>query len=728
MDSRWDYSGQYSIGSFCFFFKNKDRFAAFINLLIAIFISTWAISSLIAESDNVSLDTNNLANKMAYGFAFLAVASYVAFCRRFSLNFAKSRWSTRMMLIFVLGSLILAMASFTEYIAGTVEYSSTGNLVFIQGSFVAIYTLILLGLFITAVRFLLIRVKQGNYAQKNQARFIIFGLCVGIVLAITTNVIIPSFVPEFKTSFIAPILIFILGIITSYVLVNQKPLDIRPLAVRTSAVFLLFLTLGAIYGLVLFGLNNMFIADNSLPGAVVVFYALVMVTLGFLLHPLYRTYNLIFGQLFLRKVYEPQTVINQLNAVLVANLKMNALIKEVQKVVKRNLDTKFTIFKLHKKTSYYSQGLRKKLDKEELAHIDVELLNSGLANKQVVSLRDIVLDDRANKLYERMVKNDISVIGIIKHGSLRLGTVYISGKNSELPYTNQDIDILKIVVDQTGLAIQNSILFHQVSSFNSKLKEEVADATSELRSTNHKLKAIDKSKDEFISIASHQLRTPLTTIKGYLSMFLEGELGTIRKDQRNALQESYKSTQRISFLISDLLNLTRLTSGNLQLEPKPVNLSSLIKSELPYVEEQAMSRNISINFKNPKNFPDLMIDEAKTRQVVLNFIDNALRYTPDKGQVDIELKKDKNHFTFTITDNGIGVSKAEQKHLFGRFYRAKNAKGIRPDGTGIGLFMAKKLISAQGGAILFESEEGKGSTFGFSFNKKHLANPDSDED
>ena len=120
-----------------------------------------------------------------------------------------------------------------------------------------------------------------------------------------------------------------------------------------------------------------------------------------------------------------------------------------------------------------------------------------------------------------------------------------------------------------------------------------------------------------------------------------------------------------------------------------------------------------------------MIDDTKIRQVIMNFIDNALFYTPTDGKITVGLKHDKKHIYFTVKDNGLGVPKDEQAHLFNKFYRAQNARNIRPDGTGLGLFMAKKVITAQGGNILFESVENKGSTFGFTFTKKHLALPDS---
>ena len=113
----------------------------------------------------------------------------------------------------------------------------------------------------------------------------------------------------------------------------------------------------------------------------------------------------------------------------------------------------------------------------------------------------------------------------------------------------------------------------------------------------------------------------------------------------------------------------------------------------------------------------MMLDETKTRQVIMNFADNAIHYTPDGGKIQVTLLDRGDSVEYLVSDNGIGVPKADQHHMFTKFYRAGNARVARPDGTGLGLFMAKKVIIAQGGAVIFSSQEGKGSTFGFTFPK-----------
>jgi signal transduction histidine kinase len=272
--------------------------------------------------------------------------------------------------------------------------------------------------------------------------------------------------------------------------------------------------------------------------------------------------------------------------------------------------------------------------------------------------------------------------------------------------------LINRISDSIGVALENKLLFEENQYVLKQLKE-----------SNAKLKALDEAKDDFISMASHQLRTPLTSIKGYLSMVMEGDAGEINDTQKNMLGQAFFSSQRMVYLIADLLNVSRLRTGKFIIEPAPVNLATVVQEELGQLKETAKSRGLTLTYEKPKDFPDIMLDETKTRQVIMNFCDNAIYYTPAGGKINVKVIDNKTTIELRVEDNGIGVPKSEQPHLFTKFYRAGNARKARPDGTGLGLFMAKKVIIAQGGALVFESKEGKGSTFGFIFSKSKLAVP-----
>lgn len=296
-------------------------------------------------------------------------------------------------------------------------------------------------------------------------------------------------------------------------------------------------------------------------------------------------------------------------------------------------------------------------------------------------------------------------------------------KKSGNTYSKQDLQIIEIVANELVIAIQNALRFQEIENFNATLQQRVEEATRKLRRANEKLKALDETKDDFISMASHQLRTPLTSVKGYLSMILDGDVGKVSPAQKEMIGQAFSSSQRMVYLIADLLNVSRLKTGKFVIEPKPVNLADLVEQELSQLDETAKTHSLDLQYDKPKDFLDLMLDETKIRQVVMNFVDNAIYYTPVGGKITVRLAETPTHVELRVEDNGIGVPKQEQPHLFTKFYRAGNARKARPDGTGLGLFMAKKVIIAQGGSLIFESQQDKGSTFGFVFGKHRLAVP-----
>lgn len=303
------------------------------------------------------------------------------------------------------------------------------------------------------------------------------------------------------------------------------------------------------------------------------------------------------------------------------------------------------------------------------------------------------------------------------------GTILIGQRlNGRVIYDDERANLAK-VSNEIALALENTLQYTRIQQFNAELEKKIEDATGKLQKSNEKLKALDEAKDEFISMASHQLRTPLTSVKGYISMILEGDAGQVTEQQRLFLDQAFISSQRMVYLIADLLNVSRLKTGKFIIEAKPTYLPDVIESEISQLYETAKSRELKLVFNKPDEFPTLNLDEVKIRQVIMNFTDNAIYYTPKGGKITLDLTVSKGTVEFKVQDTGIGVPKSEQHHLFTKFYRAGNAKKARPDGTGLGLFMAKKVVVAQGGAILFSTEEGKGSTFGFTFPLAKLETP-----
>jgi signal transduction histidine kinase len=321
-------------------------------------------------------------------------------------------------------------------------------------------------------------------------------------------------------------------------------------------------------------------------------------------------------------------------------------------------------------------------------------------------------DEDVERLHREIPLQSLYVVKLLARRRL-VGLLVVGFMSPGELMNESDGMLLNRISDSIGMAVDNKLLF-----------EENQYVLKQLRDSNTKLKALDEAKDDFVSMASHQLRTPLTSVKGYLSMVMEGDVGEVNEQQKAMLSQAFFSSQRMVYLIADLLNVSRLRTGKFLIEPTVVDLAKVVEEEVVQLAETAKAHNLTVTYHKPETFPELMLDETKTRQIVMNFIDNAIYYTPSGGEIKVELLEKPSTIELRVTDNGIGVPKSEQPHLFTKFYRANNARTARPDGTGLGLFMAKKVIVGQHGSTIFESTEGKGSTFGFVFSKSKLAVPE----
>ncbi len=235
----------------------------------------------------------------------------------------------------------------------------------------------------------------------------------------------------------------------------------------------------------------------------------------------------------------------------------------------------------------------------------------------------------------------------------------------------------------------------------------------ELTKANKMLMDLDKRKSEFISIAAHQLRTPLSGIKWTISTLLEGEMGPLSLEQTAYLKKTYDSNDRIIALVEDMLYADRMESGKNPLVLEAADINAIIDSVMQDLYSKIESKNLKIIFSRNPNIPKIKLDAEKIRAVVQNILENAVKYTPAGGVVSIEVIKSASEVEVRIKDNGIGIPLDQQQNLFTKFFRAQNAVKTVTDGTGLGLFIAKNIIDRHGGRMWCESNEGQGSTFVF---------------
>lgn len=222
---------------------------------------------------------------------------------------------------------------------------------------------------------------------------------------------------------------------------------------------------------------------------------------------------------------------------------------------------------------------------------------------------------------------------------------------------------------------------------------------------------IDHAKTEFVALASHQLRTPLTAMRWYSELLLKGKMGDLTKDQRRALEEIYDVNLRLIDLVGALLSVARIEIGTLAMTPEPSDIVQLARDVVFELRPTIAEKNLAFAEKYDSHIPLMQLDPDLTRIIFQNILTNAVKYTPEGGKVKLEIEKRKQSILIIVSDNGYGIPKRQQRHMFSKLFRADNARQQDTDGTGLGLYIVKSIVANANGKIWFESEENVGTVF-----------------
>lgn len=227
-------------------------------------------------------------------------------------------------------------------------------------------------------------------------------------------------------------------------------------------------------------------------------------------------------------------------------------------------------------------------------------------------------------------------------------------------------------------------------------------------------KEIDQMKSDFISLVSHELRTPLTSIIGFVSFILDGKAGEINDKQRNSLVRVHRQSKRLAALINDLLDISRIESGRIQMEQAPISILDIVAQRIDEIRPQADEKSIQLDLTVPESVPQIFGDEARMGQVFTNLIGNAIKFTPNNGEVSVKVEADGNLLHVEVIDTGPGIPPEERQKIFDKFYQLSDISTRQQGGSGLGLSISKSIVEAHGGKLwIDDGNQGKGSNFQF---------------
>lgn len=693
------------IGLSFFVLRNKKHLVNRIFFFLTLILDFWLIGSFMMFA---SYNTSQII--FWDRFIYLGVVFWPSLQYHFGLaiTFSSKRRQIYLGLAYLI-SFIFLILSRTDYFVKDVFFYKWGYHTVAQFYhhlfilFFLVYTSLFLVILFKKYK------KDKNRLEKKRVKYFVFGF---MALNIMGGIgFFPAYgIVVFPIALAAPL---IFSIIISYAIVYFGLMDVKLIARRYFVYTLsLALVLSPIY-------IFLFYIKQFLPG----YLFLISLPLLVFAFPIFYRVKQYFYRLsnkyFFSSLYDANEVIFELNNGLRSSLDISQIFSSTVDVLRQAFNSKAiaVIYYNDKEKSWstlYNYGFNFKSSQIKW---DYCLFKKSFLDNKPLSINTIahLLRKKNHDVLVGLRHLNIQLLVPIKIKNGRLSSVMIFGpKESNESYNDRDNQVLESIAAQIGISLENALLYKKMTEFNISLKKEVVKATKKLKEQNESLKQLDKAKSEFIGIASHQLRTPLTGIRWFNELLLKNREKNLNNKQINFLNQINESNQRMIKLVNDLLDVSHIETGRkFEVVLGEFKIAEIIQD---VIQENAFlinNKKLKINNQIPT---DLVIfaDRDKIRQVLLNLLSNATKYSAEGKTITFSASRHKNQATICVADQGIGIPERQQKNIFSKFFRASNASLQNSNGTGLGLYIAREVVRAHDGELWFESKEGRGSNFCFS--------------
>ena len=638
---------------FLVFLKNKSRPTNRIFALLTFSVAFWSICYgiwLMMDNQQSALLWSRLLN---LGATFIPV-----FTLHWILLLLKKRKRNILLFLYFV-TFVFALFSFSNfYISGTksvLQFPYWPQMGWL-------YVLFLIagwgGMILYGYLLLIKELKHATGFYKEQIKFVLFGLIVGY-LGGSTNyplMIGLDWFPPIGSPFVIAF-----PVVFGYAMVRHRLMDIK-VVLRKYSVYIISLA-----SIISPALGIKYVVNNYFARTEIWVDFLILISSIALFPALKNYYYRLANKYFFSSLYDDRAVIAALTDKLRSTLEVKRIYKFIADALINSLHAKaFGILTVEEKSGKYAVQYNRgfAVGRQMKFAGDDNLYKHYIKKGKAIVVEE--LKESSYVKYKRMIDlfnhYGVEILIPLNVKDKTIGLVAIGAKESGDMYNNEDIQFLEIIGAQSAIALENALLFEETKNFGIKLEKEVEKATTDLRAANVQLKKLDQAKSDFVSIASHQLRTPLTVIKGYISMMLEGSFGELGDREQDSLEKVYESNERLIRLVEDLLNISRIESGRLKYVFASLQFSDFVSKIVEELSGYATKRGLRLRLIMPKEkLPFIEIDKEKIRQVVMNLIDNSIKYTK-QGTIKVQIEKKAKTIQFCVSDTGLGL-RAEEKPI-----------------------------------------------------------------
>ncbi len=556
--------------------------------------------------------------------------------------------------------------------------------------------------------------QNSKGIDKQKIKFVYYAALIGFIGGSF------NFLLDFQFNYpIGNLFVSLYVVIMTYAITHYRLMDIRYIIKRSSIFVLIVVIITSIY-IVLSSYLVSFLENFLESSSKIIAGFIVGIFIAIFFDPLKNFLENLTNHFLFSKKYNPKILLGEISDIISGSLDLDKILFNISKQINIAFHpSKLTFIMLDTKGKISVSNQFGFSDKEFSLFLKIvkQITNQKfqeLDNIYIVS--ELILQNKFNSQNLRLLKklNKISIellVPLFVKEKL-IGVLVMGEKKNNNLYSNEDLSVLKIIAHQIAVAIQNALLYEEVSELNKNLEKKVAEQTKDIKEKAEHLQKLLAMRSEFLDIASHQLRTPVTVIRGALSMILDGSI-TDEKKKHEFIVASFRKSSKLNDVINDILRASEMDTEKFELDLKPTDIHTLIEKIVEDKQLEAKEKKLALKLELPKEkLPMVMSDEKYMEQVIVNLINNSLQYTK-KGYIKVQAELDKKYVLVRVSDTGIGIPKKDQKKLFTKFGRAQNAVETFTDGSGLGLFIIKQVMDAhKGGSVYVEKTEvGKGTTF-----------------